>query len=99
MKRVMNRRRFLAAGGTGAAAAALPVSAFAADVNGESHSYFQHGVASGDPLSDGIILWTRVTPAQRTDSAIDVATLQIISQPSRGTVEVDRQTAETSSCR
>ena len=72
MKRVMNRRRFLAAGGTGAAAAALPVSAFAADGNGESHSYFQHGVASGDPLSDGIILWTRVTPAQRTDSAIDV---------------------------
>ena len=63
MKRVMNRRRFLAAGGTGAAAAALPVSAFAADGNGESHSYFQHGVASGDPLSDGIILWTRVTPA------------------------------------
>ena len=24
---------------------------------------FNHGVASGDPLSDAIILWTRVTPA------------------------------------
>lgn len=24
--------------------------------------YFQHGVASGDPLPDGILLWTRVTP-------------------------------------
>ena len=23
---------------------------------------FQHGVASGDPLSDRVILWTRVTP-------------------------------------
>ena len=23
---------------------------------------FQHGVASGDPLPDRIILWTRVTP-------------------------------------
>ena len=23
---------------------------------------FYHGVASGDPLHDGIILWTRVTP-------------------------------------
>ena len=23
---------------------------------------FQHGVASGDPLPDGVILWTRVTP-------------------------------------
>lgn len=25
-------------------------------------STFQHGVASGDPLPDGILLWTRVTP-------------------------------------
>jgi len=24
---------------------------------------FQHGVASGDPLADAVILWTRVTPA------------------------------------
>ena len=24
---------------------------------------FQHGVASGDPLSDAVVLWTRVTPA------------------------------------
>lgn len=27
-----------------------------------SHYPFQHGVASGDPLHDGIILWTRITP-------------------------------------
>ncbi len=26
------------------------------------HPYFQHGVASGDPLQDRVILWTRVTP-------------------------------------
>ena len=25
---------------------------------------FQHGVASGDPLADRVILWTRVTPAE-----------------------------------
>ncbi|MDI9888563.1 PhoD-like phosphatase N-terminal domain-containing protein, partial [Streptomyces sp. HNM0645] len=24
---------------------------------------FVHGVASGDPLPDGVLLWTRVTPA------------------------------------
>ena len=29
---------------------------------------FYHGVASGDPLSDGVIIWTRVTP----DSAMTV---------------------------
>ncbi len=28
----------------------------------ESSFPFYHGVASGDPLHDGIILWTRVTP-------------------------------------
>jgi len=37
---------------------------------------FKHGVASGDPLSDRVILWTRATPA--TDSTLqlswDVAT-------------------------
>lgn len=27
-----------------------------------SRAVFQHGVASGDPLSDAVILWTRVTP-------------------------------------
>ncbi len=29
---------------------------------------FNHGVASGDPLHDRVILWTRVTPLSTTDS-------------------------------
>jgi len=29
---------------------------------------FYHGVASGDPLSDRVIIWTRVTPLGSTDS-------------------------------
>ena len=35
---------------------------------------FLHGVASGDPLEDRVILWTRVTPASDTapDAAVDV---------------------------
>jgi alkaline phosphatase D len=34
---------------------------------------FLHGVASGDPLSDRVILWTRVTPdAQMQDSLVDL---------------------------
>jgi len=42
------------------AGAALPaVSAKAADTGALS---FRHGVASGDPLADRVILWTRVTP-------------------------------------
>jgi alkaline phosphatase D len=35
---------------------------------------FQHGVASGDPLSDRVILWTRVTPpaSRSSEGPIDV---------------------------
>ena len=33
---------------------------------------FFHGVASGDPLPDAIILWTRVTPAQGVTDSIPV---------------------------
>ena len=28
----------------------------------EGEVAFEHGVASGDPLPDGVVLWTRVTP-------------------------------------
>ena len=30
--------------------------------NGKADNVFQHGVASGDPLNDRVIVWTRVTP-------------------------------------
>jgi len=33
---------------------------------------FLHGVASGDPLSDRVILWTRVTPLAMEDIAVTV---------------------------
>lgn len=33
---------------------------------------FRHGVASGDPLSDGFILWTRVTPPEELSLAAAV---------------------------
>ena len=59
----VDRRTFLRTAGVtaGTAAVASPAlfgigSAAAAD------GYFRHGVASGDPLPDGILLWTRVTP-------------------------------------
>jgi hypothetical protein len=31
-----------------------------------------HGVASGDPLADRVMLWTRVTPADPAVSSVDV---------------------------
>ncbi|MEV4918018.1 alkaline phosphatase D family protein [Streptomyces tirandamycinicus] len=53
-----------AAAATAVATAAVP--AFAAStpaLAAEQGTAFRHGVASGDPLPDGVLLWTRVTPA------------------------------------
>lgn len=57
------RRTWLAA----AALTAMPRAAWA---NQLSSGAFTHGVASGDPLSDGVILWTRFLP---NDSAGRIA--------------------------
>ena len=50
-----------AAAGTAAALAAGVSEAVAAP----RHQAFLHSVASGDPLPDRVILWTRVTPEPR----------------------------------
>ncbi|NWF26213.1 alkaline phosphatase D family protein [Streptomyces sp. PKU-EA00015] len=47
---------------TAVAAPALAVSAAPATAADQTAS-FLHGVASGDPLPDGVLLWTRVTPS------------------------------------
>ncbi|MGW5635704.1 alkaline phosphatase D family protein [Streptomyces sp. NPDC003832] len=61
-----DRRRFLTAGAAvlGAAASAqlwLPATARAAETL-LPEGVFSLGVASGDPLSDGVVLWTRLAP-------------------------------------
>ena len=48
-------------------ASSLAAFGLTATINGgcsKNTFYFNHGVASGDPLSDQVILWTRVTPEQ-----------------------------------
>ena len=48
-------------------ASSLAAIGLTATINGgcsKNTFYFNHGVASGDPLSDQVILWTRVTPEQ-----------------------------------
>ncbi|MBC7769559.1 MAG: alkaline phosphatase D family protein [Phycisphaerales bacterium] len=63
-KRGWTRRGALAAAATGAAAACAP--------NVETPPYegavaFNHGVASGDPKQDRVIIWTRISPEQPGD--------------------------------
>jgi alkaline phosphatase D len=66
----LSRRRFLA--GAAAVAATWPLRTAAQGASGP-RTIFRHGVASGDPLPDRIILWTRVTPPDAgTTTAIEV---------------------------
>src|SRR5262245_2373764 len=60
----MNRRSFLLATSSLAAAAMWSARAFGAvtKVPKFSDYPFQLGVASGDPASDGFVLWTRLAP-------------------------------------
>ena len=37
------------------------------DLKIDSMAPFYHGVASGDPLEDKVIIWTRVTPKNTLD--------------------------------
>ncbi len=52
----------VAAGAAGAAGAALLAGAAPAASAADAAPSFVHGVASGDPLPDGVLLWTRITP-------------------------------------
>lgn len=45
------------------AGSALTGPAFSSALAVEPDGRFQYGVASGDPLPDGVVLWTRVTPS------------------------------------
>ena len=61
-------------------------------------SPFQHGVASGDPLADRVVLWTRVTPSDGASApvtvewavALDAALTDVVASGSSTTdAEVD----------
>lgn len=77
----IKRRAALKAMGLGAAASALSAPLAAQ----EATSLFQHGVASGDPLSDRVILWTRVTPPPGQTAPISVA-WEVVEASNIGTV-------------
>ncbi|MZD03844.1 alkaline phosphatase [Streptomyces sp. SID5785] len=56
------RRRTVVKAAAAGAVLAAPLAA-AATAHAADTPAFQHGVASGDPLPDGVLLWTRVTPS------------------------------------
>lgn len=60
----ISRRRFLARATQlgGSAIVSSGIGASITGCNAAMEASFEHGVASGDPLTDRVILWTRVTP-------------------------------------
>jgi alkaline phosphatase D len=67
----LTRRRFLWT--TAASSLAWPLLAQQPLATSAGGSRFQHGVASGDPLTDRLILWTRVSPSDSSSTQpIDV---------------------------
>ncbi len=55
------RRRLMGGAAAAGVLGTLPLQGFAADIGDTPMNVrFTHGVASGDPLSDRVILWTRV---------------------------------------
>jgi alkaline phosphatase D len=88
---MFSRRDFLAAG---LAAGAAPFVRLASQE--AVNPVFRHGVASGDPLHDRVILWTRISGAAATDS-VDVDWM--ISRDARMSRVVGRGRARTSAAR
>ncbi len=58
----VDRRTLLVAGAATAGAGALSWATAGSAGAAAQPGYFQHGVASGDPHPDSVVLWTRLTP-------------------------------------
>jgi alkaline phosphatase D len=73
MKR-LTRRDFLKASamGMGAVAVSTGLAGCILDSNDKRTVSFTHGVASGDPLANGVILWTRAVPDKKQDKPVTV---------------------------
>ena len=90
-----SRRQFI--GGALGTAVSWPALAAAARQSTDPPAVFRHGVASGDPLTDRVMLWTRATPRVETASAVPVR--WILADDERLQRVVARGTVETSSAR
>ena len=92
--RSISRRGFIAS--SGAALGALPLIRSIDALAQVTNPVFRHGVASGDPLGDRVILWTRVTP--KTESGAQRVSWVLARDPKLAQV-VSRGEIETGAAR
>ncbi|MFZ6818962.1 alkaline phosphatase D family protein [Undibacterium sp. Ji22W] len=81
MKIQHTRRQFIRqfAASTAAASTTLALTACGGAGIAPVYASFEHGIASGDPLSDRVIIWTRVTPSLNYDGRDFEITWQVAS--------------------
>ncbi|MBC3876031.1 alkaline phosphatase D family protein [Undibacterium flavidum] len=81
MKNQHTRRQFIRhfATSTAVASTALALTACGGAGIAPVYASFEHGIASGDPLSDRVIIWTRVTPSLNYDGRDFEITWQVAS--------------------
>ncbi|MEW2385998.1 alkaline phosphatase D family protein [Micromonospora sp. NPDC047707] len=65
MTNTLDRRTLLRVAGASAGTAVLAGATLAGPAQATGGA-FRHGVASGDPLPDGVLLWTRLTPTEES---------------------------------
>ncbi|HJU43736.1 MAG TPA: alkaline phosphatase D family protein [Vicinamibacterales bacterium] len=92
--RTVSRRGFFKA--SGAALGALPLVRSIDALAQVTNPVFRHGVASGDPLSDRVILWTRVTPR---DVTVEQTVRWVVARDEKLSQTVARGDARTGAAR
>ncbi|KUJ82946.1 alkaline phosphatase [Microbulbifer flavimaris] len=95
-----SRRNFLksALAATGGVLVSTPLQAMTRP-DLPSEVSFPHGVASGDPLQDAVILWTRALPAASTQSGVPIKITWELARDEEFAEVLRRGTAETSAGR
>jgi len=91
----VSRRQFICGAGAAAVAWSRPGHA-RQEASSERTGLFRHGVASGDPLTDRIILWTRVTPPSTRSATGPIDVRWQVAADERLTDVVSRGTAHAS---
>ena len=87
----VSRRDFLR--GAAASAAAWPLIV-RAEIDSPAQRVFRHGVASGDPLTDRVVLWTRATPPTSAGTPSPIEVRWQIATDERMADVVDKGTAQ-----